>query len=84
MQTVGPEDDDGKYGPYPKTWRHPIKLVGHEADQKPCSDIGQEESDKQGSASPHARADVNDNVNESELSAPAENKSFRADAARGN
>ena len=38
----------------------------------------------QGSASQHTWEDIDDKVNESELSAPEEIKPFRADAARGN
>ena len=49
-----------------------------------CSDIGQEESDKQRSASQHPRRGHERQWNESELSAPEELKSFPADAASGN
>ena len=43
----------------------------------------QDESDKQGSASQEMGGDTNDNMNESDLNAPEEITSFRADAAKG-
>ena len=89
VQTFGVGDDDGKQvgsffgknqNPFVETQRNRVR-----GRPETFSDNGHEESDKHGSASQHVRGrNMDDNMNESDLSAPEERKSFRADAARGN
>ena len=57
--------------------------IGYEADQKRAATSVKNLTSKDRPVSTPGE-DMNDNVNESELSAPEEIKSFQADAARGN
>ena len=83
VQTFGPGDDDGKHVAILNrvlTWGP--NGIGHEADQEHAAKLVKRNLTTKDRPISTPGENMNDNVNESELSAPEEIKSIRTDAAR--